>query len=147
MSAKNEVFLTRRSDGSFLPMTEEDRMKLTRIKLGETIAVNYRKPRNPGNHRRFFAMLRLIAENLPEGTPARYENTDFLRYEALIATGFCEWRESRGGISYPVADSLAFDKMDEDTFQKIYSAVVNYLLKHFSTMDPALFNENLNLLT
>tara|TARA_R110000803_G_scaffold52326_2_gene107729 strand:- start:6649 stop:7092 length:444 start_codon:yes stop_codon:yes gene_type:complete len=147
MSTKNQVFLTRRADGSFLPSTDEDKEKLNRIKLGETIAVNYRKPRNAGNHRRFFVMINLFAENLPEGLPIRYENPDYLRYEALIATGFCEWRESRGGLAYPVPNSMAFDKMDEDSFQKVYGAIVNYLLKHFSDFSESDFNEHINLLT
>lgn len=145
--SEKDVYMTRRQDMTFVPSTIEDWKKLNDVKPGETIKFPKRKPRNPKNHRRFFAMLKLFANNIPEGTPARYSNPDYLRYEALIACGYCEWRESLKGTMYPVPLSMAFDSMDEDKFQEVYGTIVNYLLKWFSDMDLEEFEKHLNLLT
>lgn len=144
---KGELRLAKTKQGYFLPETIEDQEIAKGIKPGETIKVKFSKARNPGNHRRFFAMLGLFIDNLPETVPDRYHNPEYLRYETLIGIGHCEWRVSRNGTGYPVPKSIGFDSMDEDEFRKLYGLFVNYLLKHFSNMDRKTFEENIDLLT
>jgi len=144
---KGELRLAKTTAGYFIPETVEDQEIAKGIKAGETIAVKWSKPRNPGNHRRYFAMIGVIIDNMPETVPDRYHNPEYLRYETLIGIGHCEWRTSRNGTGYPVPKSIAFDKMDEDEFRDIYSRTVNYLLKHFCPMDRKAFEENIDLLT
>ncbi len=141
-----KAYLIRKSDNSFLPAFPNDLEKLKRIKIGEAIEVSFSKPRNYKNHRRFFAMLNMAIQNMPDSIPDRYQNIEYFRYELLIGIGHCEFRESMGGSTYPVAKSMSFSSMGEDEFNDMFALCSNYILKWFLPgLDHATFNENLSL--
>lgn len=140
------IFLIKQTSGSLRPAYEEDQDKLKRIKAGEAIEVKFSKPRNFHNHSRFFAMLNCVILNMPEDIDPKYHNIDYLRTEAMIASGYCEWRVSMGGTKYPVAKSMSFASMDEMEFTVLYEAVSNYLLKYFlKGVERDVLEENINL--
>ena len=141
-----EAYLIRRGDGSFMPADSGDQELLKKFKIGDAIKFKFSKPRNYENHKRFFALLNLTTQNLPERLPDRFENIDHLKDEILIGIGHCEWRISLGGVKYPIPKSIAFSKMDEIEFQAIYSLAANYILKWFlPDLTQEQLNENLNL--
>lgn len=126
-----EVFLIKCKDGGFRPAWEEDAGLLNYVKEDQIIQVSFRRPRNPANHRRFFKMLAVVIENMPDDVPDRYRNVEYLRYELMIGIGHCEIRHSKGGKEYPVPKTISFESVDEETFRDIYNKSVDYLLKHF----------------
>ena len=140
------IYVIKLQDGLLMPAYDEDKELLKRIKTGEVVQMKFSKPRNFGNHKRFFAMLNCVIHNLPEDFPDCYQNIDYLRTEVIIGTGYCEWRTSRGGVKYPVAKSMSFSSMDEMEFLELYEKVSNYLLKHFLIgVEKEVLEENINL--
>lgn len=88
----------------------------------------------------------MVIQNMPDSIPDRYKNIEYFRYELLIGIGHCEFRESMGGSTYPVAKSMSFSSMGEDEFNDMFTLCSNYILKHFLPgLDHATFNENLHL--
>jgi hypothetical protein len=141
-----EAYLIRRGDGSFLPADSSDQELLKKFKIGDAIKFRFSKPRNYENHKRFFALLNLTAQNLPEHLPDRFENIKHLKDEIMIGIGHCEWRESLGGQKYPIPKSIAFSSIDEIEFNRLYSLASNYILKWFlPDLSQDDLNENLNL--
>lgn len=141
-----KAYLIRKADNSFLPAYDSDYEAMKRIKIGEAIEVNFSKPRNYENHKRFFAMLKMTIQNLPDNFNDRYRNQDYLRLECLVAVGHCNIIETLGGKVIFQPKSMNFASMDEEKFNKLYSLVSNYLLKHFlKGMSQEVFEKNLNL--
>ena len=141
-----KAFLIKKVDGSYLPAFESDQEAMKGVKVGDPIEVSWSQPRNYDNHKRFFAMFACCVDNMPESTPDRYLNLEYLRYEVLIGIGHCELRESMSGQMYPKVKSISFKSMGEDEFNQLYKLTSNYLLKHFlKGLDPKIFELNINL--
>jgi len=82
------------------------------------------QPRNPKHHNKFFALLHAVFPH-----QSAYLSRDDLRDELTIAAGhFHMVKDIRTGQQKPVADSIAFDKMDQKAFEPFYDAVVNIVL-------------------
>lgn len=141
-----EAFIIKKADGSYWPAYPEDEESLKRVKAGDAIKVKWSKPRNYRNHKRFFAMLKCVVQNLPDSYPDKYQNIEYLRFEVLVGIGHIEVRESLGGKIYAIPKSMSFEKMDEEKFNQIYSLASNYVLKHFlKGLDEQTFSENIDL--
>lgn len=135
-----------KTKGGLYPIYESDQDAMQKIADGEIIEISWKQARNWRNHKRYFAMLKMTIDNLPDEFPDNYRNIEFLRYEIMIGIGHCEFRSSIGGNIYPVAKSMSFSKMDEQEFQEIFKLSQNYILRHFlKDIDEETFNNNLNL--
>ncbi len=140
-----KAFLIRTPSG-FKPAFDSDYEVLKKVKYNDPIEVTWKQPRNYQNHKRYWAMLACTIDNMSEDIPDRYQNTEYLRKELMIATGYCDWRESLSGKEYPIAQSMSFGSMDENKFQEVYRNHANYLLKYFlKDWDYDMFEENMNL--
>ena len=141
----SKAFLIRTQSG-FKPAFDTDYEALKKIPYGDPIEVTWKRPRSYGNHKRFFAMLGCTVDNLAEDIHPRYSNIEYLRKEALIATGHCTMHETLGGKIMFEAKSISFSSLSEDDFQKLYGLVANYLLKHFARYDSqADFDKHIKL--
>jgi len=99
---------------------------LKKLKAGETILVNVKKPRNIKFHRKYFALLSVAWEN-----QEKYEAFEAMRKEVIMRAGwFVEHHHLTGAISYE-AKSIAFHNMDELEFDDLYNKSIDVILKHF----------------
>lgn len=110
---------------------------IEKLEAGEFLKLSYKRPRNVGFHRKFFAMLTHAFEHWePErgrkrltykGQPIE-KNFDQFRRDVLILAGFRKATYDHRGRVHLEALSIAFDSMDEDTFAQVYEAVLKVLL-------------------
>ena len=54
------------TDLGLVPMYDSDYEEKKRLKVGDTVLCDIKKPRNYEFHKKFFALVRLTYENLPE---------------------------------------------------------------------------------
>lgn len=109
-----------------------------RVRPGEIITVTWSKARNPRFHRKGFALFKYVFESLPEyGRAIEFDGNrivpratfDQCRKDLTIAAGFFDEYYSFDGSVRVEAKSLAFGSMDEQTFEKVYSALIDVALQ------------------
>ena len=102
-----------------------------KIRIGEEVIVDPKKPRNPGNHRRFWALLTIIADNL-DGVDSPWRALDVLC--AVLGRG--KWIEvPRATKPLFVRDSIAYANMDETEFGKLFEQCIHATIKYLVPAD------------
>lgn len=129
-----KFYLTKNKAGIY-PLTESDREALNMIEYGESFECKRVNQRNPLFHRKFFALLQLAWDNLPEQFesyfPRQQKVPDEFRYEVIKRAGYFEKYTNLKGVVEYKAKSIAFDRMKEEEFQALYSAVIDVIIKYF----------------
>ena len=105
--------------------TDYDKMK--RIKVGDFLECEIKKPRNYMFHKKFFALLNMIYQN-----QERYNNIDHLRNDLTIEAGYYRLRDNLKGEQVYEANSISFSKMNEETFEEYYSKCLDVIVKYFN---------------
>lgn len=98
------------------PATERDVERLRSFAIGDLLPVRIKgKPRNGGNHRRFFALLQFIADNHP-----RLNSVEAALLELKIrAHHYTEYITNDGEIVF-VPKSIDYDALDEYEFKEFF---------------------------
>lgn len=116
--------------------TEELRRR--RYKIGDIVAGEIKKPRNPGFHRLAHALGAVISENI-EAFSGLDAHTTLKRLQIESGIGCDEIAVNFPGIgpcTYRVPQSLSFESMDEVTFHDTISGLCDYIArKYWPTMD------------
>lgn len=129
-----EVLLTKTPQGFLIPLSESEADKCKRFKVGSTVRAEMSAPRNGKFHRKFFAMLDIgfdafdPPESEHKGLPVQ-KNRERFRKDCIIAAGFYDAVANLNGEVRAEAHSISFANMDDDDFEKVYSAVANVLLQ------------------
>lgn len=114
--------------GSLRPIDDFGLQTLRKIKNGDAVTVEIRRPRNLAHHKMFWALMTIVHENMDE---ARYPTVEDLVSAIKIAAGL------RTRIVLPSGDvgfipgSIAFHKMSQDEFSAFYDRVCDLIAKHF----------------
>ena len=119
-------------NGVLAPMFPEDADALATLRPGHDYMVSISVPRNLRFHRKFFALLRITLDNMPDAVRHR----DNIRSLAsllsavkisagLFDTVICHGRE----IAVP--RSISFAKMDEASFECFYILVLDIILADY----------------
>jgi uncharacterized protein DUF1367 len=129
------VYLRRWQHG-FIPDTAEDWETCKRFKLGEVVKAEVVHPRNLKFHRKFFALIQVGFDLWEEvGVRAQYKgeevrpNIERFRKDVTILAGHAKPVVNLRGEVRMEADSIAFGKMDEETFEKLFSATIDVILR------------------
>lgn len=104
----------------FVPMSNAAREFHSKTKVGQTVELKGRRPRNPRHHAKLFALLGLVVDNTE-----LFANTDDALVGLKAITGLGRWEQIKGTskeIFYP--DSIAFDAMGQDEFETFYDAAL-----------------------
>lgn len=131
--------MAKTENGKPIPATDKDKEKWSKVGIGEVFKCTTINQRNYEFHKKFFALIQIAFDNLPE----RFDFTDpeHLREELIKAAGFYELRTDFHGNEYKVAQSIAFDKMDEERFQVLYERVVDLVCRLIGFDKPDLLQE------
>ena len=112
------------------PETEEFHSK---IKLGQTIHSDFKRMRNAAFHRKLFSLFTLAFEywepgeiDTRWGKPEKHFKT--FRKNITILAGYGHPVFNIDGTFKMEADSLSFGKMEQDTFDKLYQAVLTVVM-------------------
>jgi hypothetical protein len=125
--------LIRRSDFSFVPATDEDMEKALKIKKGQAVECSVKVLRNYKLLKKFWAMINTAFNFLsPAQREFFHDSVDGFRCTIEVAAGYYDEFYDvtrRAWIQKP--KSIAFDKMGEAEFGKLYEDVVNVVFKIF----------------
>jgi len=108
---------------------------LAKIKLGSRVKCKIAKQRNPEFHKKFFALLNTGYKFwVPGEITSKYgvpeKNFDQFRSDVIILAGYYDVAIRLNGETRVTAKSISFGKMEQDDFEKLYSAVIDVLLKN-----------------
>lgn len=131
-----EALLTRSPTGALIPYDDEQSEKLAKIKPGATVRCNIVQMRNAKFFRKWWVLAKyafdIWSDTMPErqyrGQPIR-PNFERFRCDLIILTGHCHPVWNIRGEMRVEADSLRWDQMDEETFEKLYSETIQVVLQ------------------
>jgi hypothetical protein len=120
--------LCRVTDTGLVPMYDSDLEEKKRLRVGETVLCNVKKARNYDFHKKFFALVRLTLDNMPEQLAERlgiYDEEDMLAALKLELGLFTTaWYQHTQVVRL---SSISFSNMDETEFQVFYNRCLNII--------------------
>lgn len=123
-----EIHLVRTSLG-LQAYADEDYEQLRKIKVGSVVKANIVRPRNVKFHRKFFSLIRAAWDCLTEQQRINLRSVETFREQLLITSGFSEPLYDLNGQKFlERAKSISFAKMDEPSFNEVYSKVLDTIL-------------------
>lgn len=129
------------TESGLVPVYASDVDDKHKLAIGHKYWCDVKRARNYEFHKKFFALIKLAFDNLPEGLEKRYPSSNTLRDDLLIRCGYTERVNSRQG-PVDVAASIAFDKMGQDEFEQLYTAVWNEIARCFVDIGQNQDNED-----
>ena len=130
-----ELLLTKQPSGALAPYDEEQADKLAKIKAGAVVRADIAQMRNVKFHRKFFALINFLFGIWEEGMPvveyrgnAIKPNKRRFRKDLIILTGRHEATFNIRGEMRLEAHSIAFGRMSEEEFEKLFSDVIDVAL-------------------
>jgi hypothetical protein len=140
-----DILLLKHPKGFLYPADELEAEKISKLPAGVLVRAEVKQVRNPGFHRKFYALCRVgfDAFEVPQGTEYKgYEvQKDFetFREDVTIAAGFCTVTYRINGDVRVRAKSIKFGRMKQDEFERLYSQVADVLLqkvlKHYGNRE------------
>lgn len=111
------------------PADHEAYTKLKRriegMKPGTWFRMEWAVPRHGPHHRKLFALLALVADN-----SETYDTTEKALVAIKLVTGYADpVIDPRTGELTQVPQSIAYDSMDQDEFDRFYQAAIDGVLR------------------
>jgi hypothetical protein len=119
------IFLFKDSRGDLVPASAYEYEKYERIRRGIVYKCAITQPRNLKYHRKYFALLNVGYEN-----QSQYNNRKAFRRAVQIEAGHFQLIQIDDKTVFDT-DSISFDAMDQPEFEKLFSDVVDVLLRKF----------------
>jgi hypothetical protein len=117
-------FIARRQMGALRPIDAAGEEALADIPSGELVRVKISRPRNPGHHRKWRA---LIAAIFPHQDT--YPTEDLLIAAMKVALGYGDTVKLPDGRQIIVPRSLSFAKLDQAGFDAFYARALKLILE------------------
>ena len=111
-------------NGGLFPSLDEDAEIINKIKRGDVVQYEIKKPRNAKFHRKYFAMLQVVTDNTDY-------NTDQLLLMIKLRMGHFDSFITPGGKTLYKPKSISFSKMDNDEFERFYQKTMQVILNDF----------------
>ena len=113
------------------PYTDEDAIELRRVGIGDILQAKALDQRNVQHHRKFFALIRVVYDNMPEQFDSHFPTQDDLRHELIKRAGFYkDYIDLKGNKQYR-AESISFDSMGQKRFDELYNKVLDVVVQWF----------------
>ena len=113
--------------GVLIPSLPEDELALERIKRGQIVETELKRPRNAKFHKKYFALLGIVLEN------TKYDTNEQLLHLIKLKLGHYETIINTNGKVIYIPKSISFSSMYDDDFNKFYNNTVNIVLRDFLT--------------
>lgn len=125
-----ELFLRNTASG-LQPLYDDDYEEKRKLKIGETYKAKITKARNVRFHKKYFALLNVAWEFIPEAEQEDHfnNNVENFRKSVLISAGHCDriWLPDYEVWAHS-PKSISFSKVDELEFTEIYNNTLNVIL-------------------
>lgn len=105
-----------------VPMNEQAEDALRKIKQDQDVFVKFRRPRNIFHHRKLFALLNLVCNNLD--APVTPEQ---LLTVIKIRTGHVDVIKTTKGV-IEIPKSISFAAMDQTAFEQFWDKAVDFIV-------------------
>ena len=119
-----ECFLAKTPSGLLLPVDEDSKQKIDKLKKNQIIHVKYRIPRNYENHKKFFAFLKATFD-----MQEHFDTFEHYRKWLIMKAGWYDAIVTPQNKTVFVAKSISFDQMEEDDFEKLFSTCIDVFLQ------------------
>lgn len=126
-----QLELVKTDSGSFIPAFNSDNELAKKVKSGDSVVAKLSVHRSVGYHRRFFALVRYTFYHMDESMLAKFPSEEALRIELILQAGYWSKHVTIGGKEIIYPQSIRFDKMDQVEFEKLYSTILDVVLKWF----------------
>lgn len=115
-----------------VPLDDNERAQYNQLRLGCDVRVTITMPRNIRFHRKFFALLNIVLDNLPESLQSQrhISSVESLLSAIKIDMGYYEI-VNIDGRNVIKLKSISFAKMDEAAFSRFYDLAVDDILKNY----------------
>jgi NAD-dependent DNA ligase len=110
---------------------DESADALAKIKEGKQVTAEIKRSRNPQMHRLYFALVRLVFDNLPEEMAKRYPTQDQLHNAMKVSAGIYTPFTLADGREGLIPGSISFEKMDQAAFEAFWAKVCDAVEKYF----------------
>ncbi len=133
-----QILLIKSPQGILVPSDEHEAEKMSRYRVGAIIRCDIAQMRNYLFHKKFFALLNVgydaFTPGIKEyrGFPVQ-KDIDQFREDVIIAAGFYTMTTTLNGNVRLRPKSISFAKMNQETFERLYSNVANVLLQKVLT--------------
>jgi len=121
-----KISLVKQLNGTFKLAYDSDFEIAKKIKAGYIIEYQFKQVRNVKFHRLFFSLLNLVFDN-----QEIYTNLDHLRHDLTVDAGYYDLTYNFNGEEVKRPKSISFSSMDETEFKKLYSDVLDSILRNF----------------
>lgn len=123
--------LWRKTYDGMIPCDDESQEWYAKTKTGQIVEMKGNRPRNPLQHRKYFALLGLVVANSDI-----FVNVDQLRYAVFAGLHLGEWVKVPGA-SAPlfIPKSMNLASMKQEEFEKVYNDTMNLIIKHWLPAD------------
>ncbi len=140
-------FFVKKVFGKLIPVYNSDceALKECKLKEGEVYEVEIKKKRNTDFHRKYFALINLCFENLPDHYASMFEDIDMLRYYLTVKAGYYKRTETDKGVMI-IPLSIKFSKMDDTEFTQLYQKTINQVCKLLNIEEGDLLEEIINFM-
>jgi hypothetical protein len=118
--------LVRKQFSTLRPVDEAGEEVLRKLKNGSLVQVEIKQPRNVGHHRKYWALVSLVADNTD-----RYPDAETVHEAIKIAVGLRTEITMPDGSKGYIPGSIAFNKMDQGEFNVFFDRVCDAVAKHF----------------
>lgn len=123
-----KLHLVNTASGLLIPETDFDYEQKKHLKVGETYMADIKLVRNAEFHRKYFRMINLSWSYLPESLREFFKSSEGFRKYLEMTAGYYELfysPQKQEWVQGP--KSIAFDKLDQGEFEKLYMGVRNIL--------------------
>jgi hypothetical protein len=121
-----ELYLLNTASG-LKPCYDEDYDEKKKLKIGTTYKATIVQERNLLFHRKFFALIKVGWDNTKLEMPI-----DSYRKYCIIKAGYGNVYQTPKGV-FVDAQSISFGNMNQEQFEKVYSNVLNIIIKDIGT--------------
>ena len=120
------MYLLKLKSGHYAPYDTTDHEVSAKIPVGAVVKA--KQSRNYLFHKKAFALLTIGFEN-----QTKYESFEVYRKIQTIKAGFFDEAEGKNGTVYYLPQSLSFDTMNAETFEKWYNATIDIISNDMTT--------------
>ena len=131
--------LVKQLNGSYLPAYNSDYEESAKVKLGGVVSTI--RARNPDFHKKFFALLNLCFANQDQDI-----NFNLFRKKMIVNAGYYDEVVEKDGHVNKFPHSISFDNMDQTTFEKLYSDMLNVVAVKLKTSPDEIKLELINFM-
>lgn len=135
-----------KSGNTFIPATEQDKQKMDKIGQNEVVTASSVDQRNYQFHKKYFALIALAYENLPEKFDGYFATPDDLRKELTILAGFYKEHKDFYGNTVKTAESISFDKMNSERFEQLYQKTLTLVCRLLGIEESEVLDQLINFM-